>query len=328
MYGALNLPVKLVRTSMNDTNNDVLSSDSLLYMTSKSHVSVSTTTDLHVPFESLYSMTSFGFQVNSDFIFAAYNNLQCAQKASPHVIFCEVVVNKGGAWNKKKSIFIVLRDGFYFFNFHGTALNGQKLTMKLKTIVSHLWDNSVVEDSISRSVLLELKENDEIAVMVEAEDESESEKQFEMASLKGFLYSSFTENSKPAWSLHSFHESFEEDNLEYINFNRVHINIDSIYNFTSREVVVKEGGIYYVAYVINGIDGNTTVSLILNDKTMSIIKRPVTYDGDEINVTRERAVLLDLQKDDKLAVKVVEGNFRLNYYYSICSFTGFMIYAI
>ena len=93
-------------------------------------------------------------------------------------------------------------------------------------------------------------------------------------------------------------------------------------------MVVNEGGVYYVAYVINGLNGNTTISLTLNDETISIIKRSILLAGDGINVTRERAVLLNLEKDDKLAVKKTDGFIILHPYYSVCSFTGFMIYAV
>ena len=333
-YDPSNLVNKLIRKSNNDTNTDVLSSDSLLFITSMSHVIVSTATDFHVPAASLYSMTFFGFLINSNFIFTVHNNFLGTHNLSQRIIFSEVIVNKGGAWNKAKSAFIVPVDGIYFFNFHVTSFNGQKLTVFVKDILSYIVDIRVTEDSLSRSVLLKVKENEEIAVLIGV-NTTLRQNNNEMVSFKGFLYSSSTDTPKPAWAVHSLLGMLKEKILPFlfnsvygkINFGSVHVNVGSLYNGTTREVVISEGGIYYVAYAIHGVSGNTTVSLILNDKTISIIKRPFQFGSEGTQVTRERALLLSLQKNDKLAVKLIDGIIYLSPTFSLCSFIGFMYTA-
>ena len=144
-YGASDLSSKLVRTSVNDTNNDVLSCDSLLFMTKGSHVSVLSTTDLYVPAESLYSVTFFGFIVNSDFSFFVYGKLQVTQTHFKPFIFSKIVINKGDAWNKRKSVFFIPVDGIYFFNFHASSLNKQKLSISVKYILSYLYNTKKIK---------------------------------------------------------------------------------------------------------------------------------------------------------------------------------------
>ena len=148
-----------------------------------------------------------------------------------------------------------------------------------------------------------------------------------------FLYSPSKEATKPAWSVHgmksedillTLHKRIEN----YIFFDRVDVNIGSMYNITSKEVVINEGGVYYVANAITGNNFNVSVSLILNDEAISFIKRPVPRSRGISLVTRERAVLLNLHKDDKLAVKITAGIVYLSLTNSLCSFTGFMIYAV
>ena len=109
--GTSNLSSNLIRKIINDTNNDVLSCDSLFFMTNWSYIDASTTTDLHVPAESLHSMKFFSFHVKSDFIFSFYNNIQCTQKLSKRVVFCEVIVDVGCVRDKNKSAFIVSVSG-------------------------------------------------------------------------------------------------------------------------------------------------------------------------------------------------------------------------
>ena len=333
-YDPSNLVNKLIRKSNNDTNIDVLSSDSLLFITSMSHVIVSTKTDFHVPAASLYSMTFFGFLIISNFIFSVHNNFLGTHNLSQQIIFSKVIINKGGAWNKAKSAFIVPVDGIYFFNFHITSLNGQKLTVFVKNILSHIRDSRVTEDSLSRTVLLKVKKNEEIAVLIDV-NTALRQNNNEMVSFKGFLYSSSADTPKPAWAVHSLLGMLKENILPFlfnsvsskINFGRVHINVGSLYKVATREVVINEGGIYYVAYAIQVLNGSTTVRLILNDKTISIIKRPFQLDSEGTQVTRERALLLSLQENDKLAVKLIGGSIYLSPTFSLCSFIGFMYTA-
>ena len=257
-------------------------------------------------------MTFFGFLVNSDFIFTVYDTLKNERNLSQRVSFSEVIVNKGGAWKPGLSAFIVPVDGMYFFNFHSTSLDGLKLTMSMKTIMSNLMDSSVVEDSLSRSALLALKKNDAITFYSNA-DASKRKSQYGMTSFKGFLYSPSTETPKSAWSVHCLSgmqkeyilPSLYENVKNKINFGNVLTNIGNIYNVTTREALIKERSIYYVSCAVSGVYGDVTVSLVLNDKSISIIRRPVVYRNikKETYVTRESAVLLDLQKNDKLAVK-------------------------
>ena len=68
-----------------------------------------------------------------------------------------------------------------------------------------------------------------------------------------------------------------------INFGIVYVNISSLYNFKTGEVIIGEDGVYFMAYVITGIDGNATVSLISNYQIVSIIKRSIKNNGDKIN---------------------------------------------
>ena len=121
--------------------------------------------------------------------------------------------------------------------------------------------------------------------------------------------------------------SLYENVKNKINFGSVLTNIGNIYNVTTREALIKERSINYLSYAVSGVYGDVTVSLVLNDKSISIIRRPVVYRNikKETYVTRESAVLLDFQKNDKLAVKYFNGYFLQREVYSSCSFTGFMI---
>ena len=192
-------------------------------------------------------------------------------------------------------------------------------------------------DSISRSAMLSLQQNDYITVHTTYKPSSS--KSGIWLSFKGFLYNS-SHQQQIGWSVHSMavfskeKHSFEcisptnRCQLKYIlTFDTVTVNLGNVWSTTTNEVTIPTNGLYYISFVLVFTNGNLKATLLVNkNATTSIVKtsrKPNSY-----LITRERAIMLHLTEQDRLNVQIINGAVATFQQDILASFAGILVYCV
>ena len=155
-------------------------------------------------------------------------------------------------------------------------------------------------------------------------------------SFKGFMYAP-SHQVPVAWSVHATNDKGVDncnyDNSDFcfkvnvITFNVILVNVGHAWSAATNEAIIPQRGLYYVTFVLQYIQCPLVASLLVNNVTTSFIIK-TTRDMIGYLITRERAVLLNLEENDTLRVTVIDGTvatFRDSF---VTSFSGILVYPL
>ena len=192
---------------------------------------------------------------------------------------------------------------------------------------------------MSRSTVLSLHQNDLFTLYVTYNSYSYLNCNRPIwLSIKGFLY--VPSHRQPvAWSV------FSKSSENYFNcptpsltfyclknnltFDTVSVNISDVWAATTNKAIIPVGGLYYVTFALVFTQCHLEATLCVNNVATTFIVITTCSTRRSI-ATKERAVLLNLKKGDKLNVKLINGTLVLPLTESmdLTSFAGILLYPL
>ena len=114
-----------------------------------------------------------------------------------------------------------------------------------------------------------------------------------------------------------------------LTFDTIAVNIGDVWAETTNEAIIPVGGIYYVTFVLIFTQCHLEATLCVNNVATTFIVITTCSTSGNI-ATRERAVLLNLKKGDRLNVKLMNGTLVLPQRDSmdLTSFAGILLYPL
>ena len=193
-------------------------------------------------------------------------------------------------------------------------------------------------DFISRSTVLSLQQNDSVTLHTRYMSHTEKSSSYYWLSFKGFMYTS-SQQLPVAWSVHATNNiSAENSNCDPhsfdsclkigdITFNEVSVNVGQVWSSATNEAIIPIRGLYYVSYVLLYTECHLVASLLVNNVATSFIIK-TTCGSFGYLATRERAILLNLEENDRLGLTVINGTvatFKISF---VTSFSGILVYPL
>ena len=206
---------------------------------------------------------------------------------------------------------------------------------------------------VSRSTVLYLKSNDVVTINVKNKDVNRQSHKLKIL-VNGFLYNP-SHKSPVVWSVHSTTKvppsdsAMDEQSLACKNeklickdvnlyfccamvsvftFDKVTVNLGNVWSTLTNEAIIPFNGLYYVTFVLLLSKCNMMAILFVNEEATTSIRRLFQCVTVTSLSTRERAVLLNLRKYDKVSVKIINGSVATFTDGSVASFAGLFLYPL
>ena len=231
------------------------------------------------------------------------------------VPFEKVIVNEGDGWNPVTYKFSPPVAGIYYFSFGTATISNSKAEMDLlingvSHFVAAIWETSLHNnlETCRTTTLLNLLTTDDIFCgTVHAghyfEGNSNNQNYF-----MGFLYNP-TLSEKIAWNV--AHSSSFTGPLDYVQYDKVHVNEGGVWNSTTNSANILVSGLYIVDlssyFCGSGCigNGNQHLQLLLNGNPIIELKLMAFTAND--GISRSRTVAVQMTKGDHMRVRAVNN---------------------
>ena len=221
------------------------------------------------------------------------------------MVFDDVTVDTRGValYNSSSGVFNAVADGVYFFAFTTGVPGGstQNVTLNVNGVakVTVYRGSNVTNDidTLSRSVLLELSENDEVTLSLE-DGELYGSKKGEETTFTGFLYSP-SRDPQHCWSVYLDHNWISADNgtLDPIPLKNIAINRGGLFTADNSSVKVKVAGLYYVYASVGLQPGHKVyIHIMHNEDVLASVARFEGYQNGEDEMGR--GILVEAEEGD------------------------------
>ena len=183
-------------------------------------------------------------------------------------------------------------------------------------------------ESMSRTVLVDLVEGDQLSAVLSGGSYGSvySDIRYQ-TSMKGFLYKPY-QTLPISWCV-----AWEEGSnveivgpIDPVSFNVIFINQGSEWDEALSRFIVPLSGVYFIQLTAGiSISKPTNMELLING--LPIINVYRQFSTHSVNNTRSRAIILRLQQDDQLRIRLPSGYYLRTNPYRYTGFAGFRLYA-
>ena len=289
-------------------------------------LAISQPMQFHLDYTKGLSASWTGFAISTTVAFSVINDYKDIIDLDNmgQVAFPKTVINLGNAWLSPKQ-FVTPYAGIYYFSFFSelkTKSNCDinlvvgKLEYQIFTCIQWRPPAGVAlppqEVIVSRSALFNLNKDTIVYVKIVG-----SSCYVKTPSFVGFLYSKATHST--AWCLYTQIKAIISHKHEISNkihkgqfaqfpsipFKDITIKLGSCSYYTTNEVEVTIGGIFYISFTITAEKGPVTVKLYIGNKDVSTL---MISNKNKSYVPREKVLLYRLAKYNHLSVKLASGS--------------------
>ena len=115
--------------------------------------------------------------------------------------------------------------------------------------------------------------------------------------------------------------------VNIITFNVILVNVGHAWSAATNEAIIPQRGLYYVTFVLLHIQCPLVASLLVNNVTTCFIIKTTSDTIGQV-ISRERAVLLNLEENDTLRVTIINGTVVTYSESFVSSFSEILVYPL
>ena len=323
------------RTNTKYTGADTTSRDEIMFLKSTSELLLSSDTKL---FSDIYLQTTFaGFLIN-DIVDTLVAFLFCLSTTfyslvDVNIPFDSIVIDTHNGWRTSSSTYNVQISGVYVISYSlaANAKQSPYITLLINgNIKTAIYSSCIAKNGIeiaSRTILVSLMVNDNLAINFQHSFGSVYSDIRYQTSIKGFLYK--PNKSVPiCWYVMLSQKKTDVIMIKLadpVQFDTILINLGSGWIEQTNRFITPSPGVYYIHLTAGICPGKPIkMELLVNGfPFVNVYRQFTSHTGHDV---RSRAVLLRLQQNNELRIRMPAGYCMYSNDNGYIGFGGFRLY--